>query len=157
MVCSVAGCINNSVAKKLCQMHWRQMKDHGKITNVRSQFHILVDKKQDTAFCKRCGIVIDTVLLGGEQTCKVSARARVVRNNIKDYTIPDSIFINERSVCDICGSKQVGNKTNLCYDHDHTTGKFRGWLCNNCNYMLGHAKDNPEILAKAILYLTQNT
>lgn len=38
-------------------------------------------------------------------------------------------------------------------DHCHTTGRVRGPLCDRCNHMLGHAKDNPETLARAIFYL----
>ena len=41
----------------------------------------------------------------------------------------------------------------LVWDHDHKTGAFRGWLCNRCNLLLGHALDNPAILEAAINYL----
>ncbi len=40
-----------------------------------------------------------------------------------------------------------------CLDHCHATGAKRGWLCNNCNVMLGNAKDSPAILRKAAEYL----
>lgn len=35
--------------------------------------------------------------------------------------------------CEICGKA-----CNLCYDHNHATGEFRGWLCSHCNLILGH-------------------
>lgn len=38
-------------------------------------------------------------------------------------------------------------------DHNHQTGEFRGILCLSCNTLLGMAKDDPEILKEAILYL----
>jgi hypothetical protein len=41
----------------------------------------------------------------------------------------------------------------LSLDHDHETGAFRGWLCTNCNVMLGSAEDNPAILLGLINYL----
>lgn len=40
--------------------------------------------------------------------------------------------------CEICG--QV---CKTCFDHDHITGKFRGWLCLQCNTALGLLQDNP--------------
>lgn len=50
--------------------------------------------------------------------------------------------------CEVCGSI-----SNLCIDHDHTTGKFRGVLCQSCNLALGHLHDNPEIIHKLLNYL----
>jgi hypothetical protein len=49
--------------------------------------------------------------------------------------------------CDICGdvAKHL--------DHCHTTGTVRGGLCPRCNHMLGHSRDNIEILKNAIKYL----
>jgi hypothetical protein len=43
----------------------------------------------------------------------------------------------------------------LVIDHDHQTGAVRGLLCPNCNPMLGHAKDDVNLLANAISYLTK--
>jgi hypothetical protein len=51
--------------------------------------------------------------------------------------------------CPIC--EQHSDK--LVYDHDHVTGKFRGWICHNCNLVLGKVKDNSIILRRMILYL----
>lgn len=34
--------------------------------------------------------------------------------------------------CEICARVKK-----LYYDHDHSTGVFRGWLCNSCNMRLG--------------------
>lgn len=41
----------------------------------------------------------------------------------------------------------------LFVDHCHKTGAVRGLLCNNCNLMLGHAKDSPALLRIAATYL----
>lgn len=40
-------------------------------------------------------------------------------------------------------------------DHCHTSGKVRGLLCYNCNLLLGHAKDNVEVLEAAVAYLKE--
>jgi len=50
--------------------------------------------------------------------------------------------------CEICGV--IGK---ICFDHDHATGLFRGWICNGCNSALGHTHDNPEILKRLARYL----
>jgi hypothetical protein len=51
--------------------------------------------------------------------------------------------------CAIC----TGRMSVLCWDHDHDTGEFRGWICSKCNTMLGFAKDNVKTLNNAIKYL----
>jgi hypothetical protein len=54
--------------------------------------------------------------------------------------------------CENCGNKlDKGFKTHL--DHCHTTGKFRGWLCNRCNMGIGALGDSTEGLQRAIEYL----
>jgi hypothetical protein len=53
--------------------------------------------------------------------------------------------------CNICLQTLTGKKA--CADHDHTSGAFRGVLCNGCNTGLGQFKDNPCIISKAISYL----
>lgn len=40
-----------------------------------------------------------------------------------------------------------------CIDHCHTTGKFRGLLCDLCNRGIGYFKDNPETIEAAVAYL----
>ena len=52
-------------------------------------------------------------------------------------------------MCDICGS--VTKPLDL--DHNHGTGKIRGFLCRSCNTALGKFQDSIQILEKAIVYL----
>lgn len=51
--------------------------------------------------------------------------------------------------CEVCDSYSL----KICFDHNHDTGQFRGWLCQNCNSALGFVKDNKEILERLIKYL----
>jgi hypothetical protein len=53
--------------------------------------------------------------------------------------------------CEVCN--ETGD---IHYDHDHATGKFRGWLCQKCNNTLGLARDNPAILHALAQYLVKH-
>jgi hypothetical protein len=55
--------------------------------------------------------------------------------------------------CAICTSPEPNGRY-WHIDHCHSSMKVRGLLCNNCNLMLGHSKDNVETLAAAIRYLS---
>lgn len=62
-------------------------------------------------------------------------------------------------VCAICEqqdqaiSKHTGKGRDLAVDHCHSTQRVRGLLCSHCNGALGFARDNIEILLRAIAYL----
>lgn len=53
--------------------------------------------------------------------------------------------------CELCGR---GGK--ICADHDHQTGKYRGWLCSNCNCSLGLMDENSEFIHRLIDYLEKH-
>jgi Recombination endonuclease VII len=38
-------------------------------------------------------------------------------------------------------------------DHHHASGRVRGLLCCNCNFIIGHCLENKAILERAIAYL----
>ena len=44
----------------------------------------------------------------------------------------------------------------ICLDHDHDTGKFRGWPCQYCNIMIGNANEDTRVLERAIDYLNNS-
>jgi hypothetical protein len=56
--------------------------------------------------------------------------------------------------CAICWCKSQGERRRFAVDHCHNSGKVRGLLCDNCNKGIGNLKHSPEILARAITYLT---
>jgi hypothetical protein len=53
-------------------------------------------------------------------------------------------------ICAICKLPK-----RLVTDHNHTTNKVRGRLCNNCNTALGKFGDGPELLIRALEYLKE--
>lgn len=58
--------------------------------------------------------------------------------------------------CEICNTPGANFKKGLCLDHDHTTRQFRGWLCTNCNTILGLSKENISTLQSIIKYIEVN-
>ena len=42
-------------------------------------------------------------------------------------------------------------------DHDHATGAVRGLLCRSCNSAIGLLGDDPQMLQRAIEYLTKSS
>jgi hypothetical protein len=63
-----------------------------------------------------------------------------------------TLFEEQDGKCLICGLESQ----KLCIDHDHATDKIRGLLCRDCNLMLGHARDDQDILRNAANYLEAN-
>lgn len=61
------------------------------------------------------------------------------------------VYVDKNSMCEVCGSTSA-----LSIDHDHTTGKFRGILCQLCNAFIGMAEDNVDILKSAAIYLNRH-
>lgn len=82
----------------------------------------------------------------------------------KDYRLKHNYGINLREYedmlklrnfeCDICKAKHSDGKP-LRVDHCHTTGIIRGLLCTQCNFGLGHFRDDTNLLAKATEYLNK--
>ncbi len=56
--------------------------------------------------------------------------------------------------CPICHQKTIpGITSRVVLDHNHDTGKARGWICDRCNTGIGRFRDDIKILEKAIEYL----
>lgn len=68
----------------------------------------------------------------------------------------DRILESQKCMCAICGIDESKLKRRLFVDHDHATGKVRGLLCSNCNFVLGYAKDSKATLRNAIDYLIRH-
>jgi len=73
---------------------------------------------------------------------------RVFGITLDEYNI---MLDKQNDRCAICG-ENVGGKS-FAVDHDHLSGKVRGLLCGSCNVGIGHFRDDPELLEKAIEYI----
>jgi len=68
----------------------------------------------------------------------------------------DFLLALQDGTCAICGLPPISGSRHtatLMVDHDHESGQVRGLVHSNCNLMLGYAKDNPELLRKAAIYV----
>ena len=63
------------------------------------------------------------------------------------------LFDLQNGCCAICNRHESEFETALAVDHCHLTNKVRGLLCKDCNFFLGKAKDNIDILKSGIKYL----
>jgi hypothetical protein len=58
--------------------------------------------------------------------------------------------------CECCGASAKDRPLGkLVLDHDHKTGKFRGWICDKCNIGIGKLGDDVEGIQRAIDYLNR--
>ena len=62
-------------------------------------------------------------------------------------------MIDQDGKCAICSHLPKKDQKKLCVDHCHSTGLFRGLLCQSCNRGIGLIGENKATLIKAIEYL----
>ena len=119
------------------------------------------------SYCKECQSVItkqwrkDNIEIVKEKARlkfqNLSAEARRNTKYLNRYGITLQQFKDMESdqdgLCAICGNAPSGKKKVLCVDHCHTTGMVRGLLCDDCNNVLGRAKDNIYHLLSSVEYL----
>lgn len=74
----------------------------------------------------------------------------------KKYGLSPDEYESLRSLrngrCDIC-QREPKSISELHLDHDHVTGRIRGFICTNCNRGLGYFQDDQPRLIQAIAYL----
>lgn len=92
-------------------------------------------------------------------TCaKMRLRADVLRKFVSRSTYPrihDALLLEQGGGCAICVIAENRRRPGaaLPVDHCHETGEVRGILCDECNLILGYAKDDPSTLRNASAYL----
>lgn len=82
-------------------------------------------------------------------------RHNVFLRKLRKYNLTEDDY-NKMAAkgCTICGGPPCG-RGRYHFDHDHSTGKFRGLLCTKCNTGLGQFQDNQDLLIKAVGYLAR--
>lgn len=110
------------------------------------------NKDGKAAQCKSCVNMQSRIYYKKNPIVKNERLMRQYGINLQKY---NELFSKQSGSCALCKKHQSDLKIALSVDHNHETGHVRGLLCSNCNLLLGHAKDNVEVLKEAISYLTQ--
>jgi len=93
---------------------------------------------------------------GRSQTKEYDIELHMKRNYGVDISGYNKMLENQNGVCAICKSSAPNHhKKRLNIDHCHVTGRVRGLLCDACNRALGLFKDSPDLMLKAITYVSK--
>ena len=134
-------------------------------------------------YCSACGITLPEESFYSSKGklscyCKICWKERVskkapkrTKEKRKDYYLKakyntsweefSNLFTKQHGKCCICNKDlsvfaETSDYSNVaCVDHNHTTGKIRGLLCNHCNTAIGLLKEDPELFKQAISYLLE--
>lgn len=152
VACAVDGCDEPVVAKGLCRPDYHR--------TLYKQRRLLAGHPEPEPLirpCDLCGTEYRRVrrLKFCSDECRRSSRALYFL--LRDYGLtPDAYYeLLERQnrVCAICDEPDTTAKGILSVDHCHETQRVRGLLCHRCNVGLGHFKDDPALLMRAVEYI----
>ncbi len=128
-----------------------------------SAFWIRRDRNAPASRCKPCSADAQRVWRRKQpdydklryQAVKTETRERhLIRKygvSLADY---ESMLSAQGGRCCICLCEPSSQAHGVFHvDHCHATGRVRGLLCRGCNHVLGHLKDDPSALRRAIAYL----
>lgn len=114
-----------------------------------------IDYEAKTALCSQCG---NTTIVKGERDnkhakCMFSQIQKgIIKRHIKKYGVTPNYRIKKVTDktlhCELCEGSQ-----RISFDHDSSTGVFRGWLCIKCNTALGLVNEDIDLLQRMIDYL----
>jgi Autographiviridae endonuclease VII len=88
---------------------------------------------------------------GRDWTCRVCHRIMTRIHRLGLHPDVAGTPMPDDGRCEVCGTQPPN--WGLCLDHNHTTGAFRGWLCNSCNSALAFAADSADRLRALAAYL----
>lgn len=74
---------------------------------------------------------------------RFKAKRKAEREAIAGRPMPDK--------CETCHTDEF----RIVWDHCHTAGHFRGWICDRCNRVLGLVRDDAALLRALAGYLSK--
>ena len=108
--------------------------------------------QKPTKFCGTCDqhLTLDQFTSNRSTRDKLSFECRSCRSETRKLTTKLKKQHPNPGVCACCGTTEG----TMHIDHDHSTGAFRGWLCNKCNQGIGLLGDDIAGLRQPLNYLT---
>lgn len=160
--CWVEGCANESgvpgSARGLCRAHYRRWQRYG---DEKEPIRKIVSWKGEICAEEGCE---ENVLVHG--LCQNHYAKVRYRNNPETQKKRNLAFKERKRLqqeeemgrprplrCEICNDEGYGRKPSIVFDHCHSTGNPRGWLCDRCNKVLGLVKDKVSLLLELAIYL----
>ena len=129
----------------------RKCRDCGIEANTFEELELFIKRKNlpygRNTICKECFSIRQHNYRKNEKYLNTKRAYEVNKN----YNINIEEYIKCMKTSDKC--QHCGSTNNLCYDHDHKTGKFRGVLCRKCNSALGKLGDTLESIGRMYKYL----
>jgi hypothetical protein len=132
-------------------------------TKTVDNFYPRKDRKLYSAWCKHCTVKQNSLYRDKDKQkiykakyYKTNKVGRKLKADLKKYGLTleayGDMLKQQHDCCAMCQESAPVNKR-LSVDHCHRTGKVRGLLCSNCNFILGLAKDSVSVLRNAVSYL----
>ncbi|MGH8743486.1 MAG: endonuclease VII domain-containing protein [Burkholderiales bacterium] len=90
---------------------------------------------------------------------RLAKRAREKFRRDTFGTDGNDLFDAQDGRCDICRQTMIRyarGRFAAQLDHDHDTGKLRGWLCRSCNLALGLFEEDLVRMQRAIEYIVSH-
>ena len=79
---------------------------------------------------------------------KVKFTAHKYGMSLEEY---QNRYIEQGGTCAVCGEALAFE--DVCVDHNHTTGRVRGFVHRKCNMYLGFVESETEVFCKVLEYL----
>jgi len=142
-----------------------------KIKLGKNDFELFDVKKTGDGFSKKicnvCHKLLDTKLFAKNQNAINNRSVRRPSCNAcrrqlegKNASMKDRMGWQKKKpqgepfICPICQKKTIAGITSkVVLDHNHRTGKVRGWVCDSCNTGIGRFKDDIKLIKSAIKFL----
>lgn len=169
MICSIEGCQNEAnlpgSARGLCRAHYRRWQRYG---NANEPLRRVPSWKDETCAVPDCDKQVVTNGLCDNHYHTQRRRSNPEAQRLRNLAFKERNRVKQEELmgrprpllCEMCGQPPYGRgnkkEAGICFDHDHETGKPRGWLCDRCNKVLGLVHDDIQLLQSMISYLKEH-